>query len=253
MDVMSKWFESAKGTAARRHVSVAVLILFVVGANGLGASPDGVIGELGAARDRQDLPTLDKTIAELRGLAGSQSNSADAQYRAALAYSYAAEVAMELHDKKRSAGYAETGIDYARKAVEENGSSAEFHRLFGAICGQVIPANPLLGALKYGQCARDEIDRALQLDAHLALAYVSQGVGNYYLPASMGGGPEVALKNFDKAISIDPKLADAYLWKGIALKKQSHNTEARQALQQALAIDPNRLWAKQELDKTPAQ
>ena len=209
------------------------------------------MAQLGLARDRQDLAALEGKIEELRNQANGQS-SADAQYRAALAYSYAAEVAMQLHDKKRSAGYAETGIDYARKAVAANGANAEFHRLFGEICGQVIPANPLLGAIKYGQCARDEINRAIEIDSRFALAYVSQGVGNYYLPESMGGGASLALQNFDKAISIDPKLADAYLWKGIALKKQNRNAEARQAFQQALAIDPNRLWAKQELDKTPA-
>ena len=158
---------------------------------------------------------------------------------------------MQLHDKRRSGSYAESGVDAARKAMESDTSKAEYHRLYGEVCGQVIPANPLLGALKYGQCARDEINRALELDSRFALAYVSQGVGNYYLPPSMGGGADLALHDFDKALSIDPKLVDAYLWKGITLKKQNRNAEARQALQQALAIDPNRMWAKQELDKTP--
>lgn len=234
-----------------RQIVAALLFLFTAGWQ-VFASADPVTAALAAARDKQDLPTLDKNIAELREHANSESNSADAQYRAALAYSFAAEVAMELHDKKRSSSYAEAGIGYARKAVSGNDGSAEFHRLLGEMCGQTIPGNPLFGAMKYGQCARDEINRAIQIDPHFALAYVSQGVGNYYLPAQMGGGPDIALQNFNKAISLDPKLEDAYLWKGIALKKQSRNSEARQALEQALAIDPNRLWAKQELDKTPA-
>ncbi|HEX4773611.1 MAG TPA: tetratricopeptide repeat protein [Bryobacteraceae bacterium] len=244
--MMSPWFKMF----ARR--SAIVSTLYLVAGSCLLVSADAIVTQLGSARDRQDLAALDGKIAELRDRASSQAASADAQYHAALAYSYAAEVAMELHDKKRSAGYAETGLDYVRKAVSVNGGNPEFHRLFGQMCGQVIPANPLFGALKYGQCARDEISRAIELDSRFALAYVSQGVGNYYLPESMGGGPSLALQNFDKAISIDPKLAEAYLWKGIALKKQNRNAEARQAFQQALAIDPNRLWAKQELDKTPA-
>ena len=105
--------------------------------------------------------------------------SADAQYHLALADSYAAEVAMEIHDKRKSEAYAEAGMDPVQKAVEINGNSAEYHRLHGALCGQVIPANPFLGALKYGQCAKDEIDKALAIDNKLALAYVSRGVGNY--------------------------------------------------------------------------
>ena len=68
----------------------------------------------------------------------------------------------------------------------------------------------------------------------------------------MGGGLEVALKDFDKALALDPKLAEAYLWKGVTLRKANRNAEARQAFQKALEISPNRLWAKQQLDKTPA-
>jgi len=121
------------------------------------------------------------------------------------------------------------------------------------MCGQVIPANPLLGALSYGNCARDEIEKAISLDPKNALAYVSRGVGSYYLPAQMGGGVDPALKDLDKAIALDPKLADAYVWKGVVLHKANRNAEARQAFTEALKLEPDRLWAKQQLDKTPAQ
>jgi Flp pilus assembly protein TadD len=183
----------------------------------------------------------------------SQNPKSDANYRAALAYSYSAEVAMELHDKKKAVQLAEAGLDKARKAVDANPNNAEYHRLLGELCGQVIPANPLLGAMKYGQCARDEINKALELDNKLALAYVSRGVGNYYLPSTMGGGVDVALKDLDKATSLDPNLPEAYLWKGVILRKANRDAEARQAFMRALKLDPNRLWAKEQLNKTPAQ
>lgn len=204
------------------------------------------------ARDRQDLTVLDRLIAQAASEARTNS-SADAQYRLALANSYSAQVAMELHDKKKAENYAEAGIGPAQNAVAKNGKDAEYHRLLGQLCGQVIPANPIFGALKYGQCARDEIQKAIQLDSRFALAYVTQGVGDYYLPQAMGGGPDVALKDFDKAIALDPKLAEAYLWKGIALRKQNRNREARAALERSLLLDPGRLWAKQELAKTPTR
>jgi tetratricopeptide (TPR) repeat protein len=211
------------------------------------------VTDLQHARDQQNLAGLDGMIAQLKSAPDANARAAEAQYRLALAYSYAAEVAMELHDKKRSESYAEAGIGPARKAVDENGANAEYHRLLGEICGQVIPASPLMGTLKYGPCARDEIDKSLQLDPKLALAYVSRGVGNYYLPSSMGGGFDLALKDFDKAIQLDPNLADAYIWKAVVLRKANRDPEARQAFAKALQLDPNRLWAKEQLQKTPAR
>lgn len=211
------------------------------------------VADLEKARDRQDLASLDSIIAQLNHAAQSAPQSAQAQYELALADSYAAEVAMELHDKRKSEAYAEAGMQPAKKAVETSPGSAEYHRLLGEICGQEIPASPLMGTLKYGPCAKDEIDKAIQLDGRSALAYVSRGVGNYYLPSSMGGGVDLALKDFDKAIELNPNLAEAYLWKGLALRKANRDAEARQAFQRALQLDPNRVWAKEQLEKTPAR
>jgi tetratricopeptide (TPR) repeat protein len=208
--------------------------------------------ELAAARDHQDLATLNRLITQYQQALQASPQSADAHYKLALANSYAAEVAMELRDKKKSEAYAEAGMDFAQKAASASANNAEYHRLLGELCGQVIPANPIFGALKYGQCARDEIDKAIQLDGKLALAFVSRGVGNYYLPSSMGGGIDIALKDFNKALALDPKLSEAYLWKGVTLRKANRNAEARQALQKALEINPQRMWTKQQLEKTPA-
>lgn len=208
--------------------------------------------ELDSARDRQDLAALQTIISRNQQAAQANTKSAEAQYQLALANSYAAEVAMELRDKRKAEAFAEAGIDAAQKAVAANGGDAEYHRVLGGLCGQVIPASPLLGGLKYGQCAQEELNKAIQLNGNLALAYVSRGVGYTYLPASFGGGVDLALKDFNRAIALDPKLADAYLWKGVALRKISQNAAARKAFQKALELDPNRLWTKQELEKTPA-
>ena len=208
--------------------------------------------DLTGARDRQDLKTLDAIISRSKQAVQADPKSAHAQYELALANSYAAEVAMELHDKKKAEAYAEAGIEPARKAVESNQNDAEYHRLLGQICGQVIPANPFLGALNYGRCAEDEISKAIELNNQLALAYVSRGVGQYYLPKEMGGGVDLALQSLDKAIALNPNLSEAYIWKGVVLRKENRDADARQAFERALQLDPQRQWAKQQLEKTPA-
>jgi tetratricopeptide (TPR) repeat protein len=73
------------------------------------------------------------------------------------------------------------------------------------------------------------------------------------LPVNMGGGPENAIRDYKQAIALDPRSADAYLWVGIALKKEHQNAKAREALEKSLQLDPDRAWAKEELEKTPQQ
>ena len=209
-------------------------------------------GSLDKARDAQDRATLDQIARELQDSASKAPNDANAQYRAAQAESYLSEVLIEVRDKNASKAAAERGIKSAEKAVALKGDSAEYHRMLGTLCGQVIPANPFSG-LKYGKCALDEVNKAIQINSNFAEGYLSHGVGNYYLPAQFGGGIDLAVKDFEKAIQLNPKLADAHLWLGVALRKLNRNADARKAFAKSLELNPNRLWAKQQLDKTPAQ
>jgi len=96
--------------------------------------------------------------------------------------------------------------DRAVGAVDLQPQVAEHHRILGTLCGQVVPAQVLL-AFRYGHCARASIDRAIALDPRSALAYLSRGVGNYYLPSAFGGGVDLAIRDFRKALEAAmPKL-----------------------------------------------
>lgn len=209
-------------------------------------------GDLVAARDRQDRGALERIAQDATAAAEKQTKEAEAQFRAAEAQSYLAEVALELRDKNAAKSAAEAGIRAAERAVALKPGVAEYHRILGTLCGQVIPANVLL-ALKYGKCARGSIDRAIELDPKSSKAWLSRGVGNYYLPESFGGGVELSVRDFQKAIELDPKSAEAHLWLGIALRKAQRNTDARKEFAKSLELNPNRIWAKQQLDKTPAR
>jgi tetratricopeptide (TPR) repeat protein len=208
--------------------------------------------DLEKARDAQDRPTLERLAAQSAGAAQSKSNDAAGQYKLALAESYVAEVAIEVHDKNAAHNAAEAGIDAAKKAVALKGDSAEYHRLLGTLCGQAISANVLQG-IKYGHCAQDEVNKAVQLDPKASVNYLARGVGNYYLPQGLGGGMDLAVKDFLKAAELDPQSSEAQLWLGLALRKQNKNADARKAFQKAIELNPARVWAKQQLEKTPAQ
>jgi tetratricopeptide (TPR) repeat protein len=206
--------------------------------------------ELIKARDRQDKAALEKMIGDLKPLADKDPKDAAAQYRLALAESYSAEVAIETHDKATAKNAAQAGIDAAQRAVDLKPDSSEYQRLLGTLCGQMISGNGLAG-LKYGKCALTAVNKAIELDPKASINYLSHGVGNYYLPAALGGGFDLAIKDFQKAIELNPKSADAYLWLGVALRKVNQPEEARKAIAKSMELNPNRVWAKQQLDKTP--
>jgi Flp pilus assembly protein TadD len=208
--------------------------------------------ELERARDRQDRAAIEKMLPALNTAAQRESNNAAAQYRVAIAESYLAEIALELRDKNLAAAAAEAGIAAAQKAVQIDGKNAEYHRVLGALCGQVIPANVLAG-IRYGKCALESVNKALELDPKNGDVWMSRGVGNYYLPAQFGGGVEKAIEDLKKATQLNPKSADAWMWLGIALRKANRNGESRSALLRSIELNPNRLWTKQQLEKTPAQ
>jgi tetratricopeptide (TPR) repeat protein len=209
-----------------------------------------VSSPLEVARDRQDRPALQKMIDEYSAAAAKAPKDANAQYRMALASSYLAEVQQELRDKKQAKQAAERGIPSAEKAVALK-PNAENYRLLGTLYGQAI--TDLLSGLSYGPRAKSAINKAVEMAPKSASVYVARGVGNYYLPAQLGGGAAAAVADFRKAIELDSKNAEAYLWLGLGLRKLNQDAEARRALAKSLELAPGRLWAKQELDKIPAK
>jgi tetratricopeptide (TPR) repeat protein len=220
-------------------MSVLVLAAFL-------AAPQAT---LQLARDQQDRATLQKLVDEAGAAAAKAPNDAEAQYQMAVASSYLAEVALEQGDKKLAQQAAERGVKAAEQAVSLKPQVAEYYRVLGTLCGQVVPANVLAG-LSYAKRARDAIDKAVAMDPKSSMGYMARGVGNYYIPAALGGGFELAIADFRKAIELDPKNADAWLWLGMSLRKENKNAEARQAFSKSLELNPKRVWTSQQLEKT---
>ena len=208
--------------------------------------------ELEKARDLEDRAALERSVTELSGDAQKAPNDADVQYKLALAASYLAEISLELRDKTAAERAAKLGIPAAERAVALKPENAEYLRVLGTLCGQVIPANVIAG-VSYGSRAQEAIDKAIALDPKSSKAYLARGIGNYYKPPMFGGGPELAIRDIRRAIELDAKSAEAYLWLGLAERKLHQNAEAREAFTKSLELNPARIWTKQQLEKTPAK
>ena len=203
------------------------------------------------ARDQQDRAALEKMVSEYAAAAAKAPNDPGAQYRAALAFSYLAGVHVELHDRKQARQVAEQGMKAAERAVSLKPGVAEHYCVLGTLYGQAI--TDILSGLSYGPRAKSAIDKAVEIAPKSAGVYLARGVGYYVLPSQLGGGADPAVADFRRAIELDPKNAEAHLWLGIGLRKQNKDAEARQAIARSLELNPRRVWAKQQLEKTPAK
>src|SRR5262249_57183594 len=94
---------------------------------------------------------------------------------------------------------AEKGIAAAEKAVSLK-PDAEHYRVLGTLYGQAV--TDLMSGLKYGPKAKDAIAKAVEKDPKSPAVYVARGVGNYYLPAQLGGGAGGSIPDFQKTIQL---------------------------------------------------
>src|SRR6266542_217165 len=94
----------------------------------------GVPAGLETARDRQDREALQAQANELAAAAAKAPEDAAAQYRSALAWSYLAEVALEVRDRRLAQQAAEKGVKPAEQAIALQPDVAEYHRVLGTLC-----------------------------------------------------------------------------------------------------------------------
>ena len=89
------------------------------------------------------------------------------------------------------------------------------------------------GLLKHDE-AISSYDEAIKIDPKFAEAWYNKGIALRKLKKY-----EEAIKCFDEAIKIDPKFAEAWYNKGIALRKLKKYEEAIKCFDEARKIDPN--------------
>ena len=153
---------------------------------------------LDTARDLQDRPALERLVEDYSAAAAKTPNDAEAQYRLALACSYQAEVAIEVHDKKGGQSAAEHGIRAgAESGIAERQLRGVLAWILGTLYGQAIVDIP--SGLNYGAKAKEAINKAVEKAPKSSPMYVARGVGNYYLPAMLGGGPKPAIEEFPQS------------------------------------------------------
>lgn len=231
----------------RVTLGLAICLCTVVTA-GTGVSQetaDVVILQGRLARDKGDIESLEALIRGARDEA-TRTNSFDANLRTALLYACLVEAAHDHQNDKVVKQAAQDGVAAAERAVKLNAESSEAHRLVGELLGELIP-HVFAGGMRYGSRSTGEIEKAMQLDPHNPNAYVARGNNYFFTPKAFGGDKEKAIDTWKKAIAIAPTsdaAEGAHIWLARAYQSLGKSENATTEINEALKMNPDRLFAK---------
>jgi tetratricopeptide (TPR) repeat protein len=140
----------------------------------------------------------------------------------------------------------------ARRLTELAPELAEGYRLLGESQMRIISLKGWLHALAHALEAKNNLERALELDPRNAEAHLALGVYYLYAPMLFGGSAEKALSELQQseALTSDQTvLFLSYRWQGVTYVKLGKVAQAREAFEKALAIYPKSTWDRNELEK----
>src|SRR5262249_31722305 len=141
----------------------------------------------------------------------------------------------------------EEGVAAARVAVDRLSTSSPYHTALGELYGLLAAHSGVIGKMRYGRSAAAAFARALELDPRNALAHVGVGIGKLETPPMFGGSADGAIDEFRRARALDPTCEEAWIWEGIARRRQGAVADARAAFNAALALNPRSDHARREL------
>ncbi len=128
----------------------------------------------------------------------------------------------------------------AARAWLDAGNAAKAEAAFGRAiafspkdAGLLVERAIARGAAGRDWNALDDLNRAVELAPKDALARVLRGAAYRRV-----GAPDLALENLQAALRLAPNDADAWLELGLLHQSQGRKTEAEQAFNRAIALDP---------------
>lgn len=129
-------------------------------------------------------------------------------------------------DREKKLATFQEGARLAKKALEQQESSADAHFLYAANLGSVTELKGVMFGALTVQELKLHVRRALELDATFAPAHHMLGRMYEELPWFLGGDQEAAGEHLKKAVSLDGRYAPAHLDLGRWYLNQGYEEEA---------------------------
>ena len=191
----------------------------------------------------------DATLAQARDyfakLTQQHADNAGYFYQLARVDQYRCEAYLQRGDKKNAERALDGAIADVQQSIKLKDESADAHSLLADLYGQKIGMGvAMFTGPKFGPKVKAENERAMALDAKNPRVYASLGRQYYMAPKMFGGDNDKAIESFRKSVELDPQFDETYVWLAMALRKKSDGAGADQALQTALKLNPQSMFAQ---------
>ncbi len=160
-------------------------------------------------------------------------------------------------DKKTALKYLNDGIDHLNKVIKIDKNFADGYGLLSSLYGEKMGIQPWTGIM-YGSRSSTLIRKAIQLEPENPRLYMIQGTSSMFTPEKWGGSKEKAKELYLKAAELfksdhpsptmpDWGQSDIYAWLGQLEEKLGNYDQAKVYYEQALVVDPQNNWVKNQL------
>src|SRR6266850_5324240 len=167
-------------------------------------------------------------------------------YQLARANGYRVEAYAAHGDKRNAERSLDEAVGNIEQSLQLNEKSADAHSLLADLYGRRISfGTGIFIGPKYGPKVQAENRRAIELEPNNPRAFASRGRQHLETPKMFGGDVDKAIADFRRAVELDPKADETFVWLAMALPKKGDSGAADHAVQEALRLNPRSVFAKQ--------
>lgn len=204
---------------------------------------------LESARKTRDEKQLTSLQAQLEQRIAQNSNDSVLFLDLARVRSNLLDVFEMRKDKKSAVATIDKAIEAALRSIQLNDKFADAHSLLADLYGRkIILGNGMFAGPKFGPKAKEENAKAMALDDKNPRVWASLGRQYLMAPKMFGGDVGKAIESFQKSLAMDSAQDETWVWLARAFQKQGEKTKARDAIQHALALNPDSPWIKGTAD-----
>jgi tetratricopeptide (TPR) repeat protein len=204
--------------------------------------------ELHKADQLEDSDRLSEALEVLKSAEQSDPENPEVFYRISNVNAESVDAASSEKEKK---AYAQTALNYAKRAVERSPNLSEAHLSLAIASGKITDFVDNRTKMEYSRIIQSEAEKAVQLDPKNDLAYLVLAKWNFEMsdlnPVLRGiaqmlygqvppSSQEKAVECFKKAISIAPNRITHHFEYAQALNRMGKKEEARAEYQKVLQL-----------------